>query len=146
MKCYFAAPWFSPEQAAIHARVHTVLRTSRHAMFSPKHELEVKPDDPPRVRRTAFVNNLVQIQQCDFVVAVTDYKDIGTIWECGYAFRSGKPIIYYAETLGDRPFNLMLAESGVAIIRSIEELEQFLHKIESPSDLKIVRPYEGAVE
>jgi hypothetical protein len=80
-------------------------------------------------------------------VAVTDYKDVGTIFECGYAYRSGKSIIYFAETLGDKPFNLMLAESGTIIIRSTSELNRILYNIESKSDLEKIRyEYEGAVE
>ena len=40
---------------------------------------------------------------------------MGTIWEAGYAYGIGKPVIYFAETLGDNPFNSMLSESGKGI-------------------------------
>ena len=48
-------------------------------------------------------------------MAITDEKDIGTIWEAGYAYGIGKEIVYYAETLGDNPFNVMLGKSGIGI-------------------------------
>ncbi|MEO5366714.1 MAG: nucleoside 2-deoxyribosyltransferase [Magnetococcus sp. WYHC-3] len=148
MNIYFAAPWFTPEQMDIHSRVHDVLKASRHRIFSPKHEMEVSHDAPASVRRRAFVQNLVQIQNSDFILAVTDYKDVGTIFECGYAFRSGRPILYYAETLGDRPFNLMLAESGIRVVRATTELAELLDRIESKRDLQVVsqQTYEGSIE
>lgn len=117
MKIYFAAPWFSTEQASIHKRVEQALDMTSHHIFSPKRELVVKPDDPKSIRAKAFTGNLKAIDDADLVVAVTDYKDIGTIWEAGYAYRGLKPILYYAETLGDRPFNLMLAQSGMGVVR-----------------------------
>lgn len=147
MKVYFAAPWFSPEQAAIHSKVYDVLKASRHIIFSPKHHLEVSPNADAETRRVAFVNNLVQVQQCDFVLGITDYKDVGTIFECGYAFRAGKAVVYYAETLGGGHFNLMLAESGTCIVRDTTELQTILDKLESPSDFRRLRsPYEGGIE
>jgi nucleoside 2-deoxyribosyltransferase len=147
VKIYYAAPWFSTEQADIHERVHAVLKVSRHQIFSPKHELEVRPNDSKDRRRVAFTQNLTHICAADFLVAVTDHKDVGTIFECGYAYRSGKSIIYFAETLGDKPFNLMLAESGTIVIRSTSELNRILYSIESKSDLERIRyEYEGAIE
>lgn len=126
MKIYFAAPWFSPAQQEIHDRVLTVLDESDHKIFSPRRELVVKPDDPKRIRRQAFTGNLKAIDESDLVVAVTDYKDIGTIWEAGYAYRGLKAVLYYAETLGDRQFNLMLAESGIGVVRGTDELRNVL--------------------
>lgn len=147
VRIYYAAPWFNTEQADIHARVHTILMASRHRIFSPKHELEVLPDDSKDQRRIAFTQNLTQICSADFTVAVTDYKDVGTIFECGYAYRSGKPIIYYAETLGNKSFNLMLAESGTIIVRSTSDLSRILNSIESKADIEKLRTdYEGRIE
>lgn len=147
MKIYYAAPWFSIEQADIHARVHAVLTASRHRVFSPKHEIEVHPNDTQERRRFAFTKNLTHICDSDFLVAVTDYKDVGTIFECGYAIRAGKSIIYYAETLGNNRFNLMLAESATTVVRSTTELARLLYSIESQRDLENARTeFEGAVE
>ena len=145
MKLYYAAPWFTPEQADIHSRVYKTLKTSGHNVFSPKHELEVGPDANLAVRRKAFQGNIAAILRSDIVIGVTDYKDIGTIWECGFAYACGVAIIYYAETLGDRPFNLMLAQSGLRVVRNCADLLDLLVKIRSTSDLQEVE-YEGKVE
>ena len=56
------------------------------------------------------------------VFAVTDGKDMGTIWEAGYAYGIDKPVLYYAETLGNNQFNLMLAESGKDVFLSQDEV------------------------
>ena len=64
------------------------------------------------------------IKSCVIIFAITDGKDMGTIWEAGFAngYNAGmedsepfKPIIivYYWETLGPNGlFTLMLAQSG----------------------------------
>lgn len=147
MQIYFAAPWFTPEQADIHERVYQTLITSPHKVFSPKHAIKLDTQAPRALRRSAFASNLANIMSADLVVAVTDYKDVGTVFECGYAFRSGKFILYYAETLGTRPFNLMLAESGVSIVRSTQELSNWIYKARSKEDMLDMRAeYEGGVE
>ena len=67
---------------------------------------------------------------------------MGTIWEAGVAYQSKKPIIYYAETLGDKPFNLMLAMTG-KVAKNENELLMLLNQ-----DLKFekVNNFEGKVE
>ena len=47
---------------------------------------------------------------------------MGTIWEAGYAYGINKPVIYFAETLGDNKFNLMLAQSGRDVFMSQDEV------------------------
>jgi len=126
MRIYLAAPWFSPEQEIIHNKVLRALDSTDHKTFAPRRELVVQPDDPEIIRRRAFSGNLEAIERSELIVAITDYKDIGTIWEAGYAYRCIKPILYYAETLGDRPFNLMLAQSGIGVVRDTVELLDIL--------------------
>ena len=47
---------------------------------------------------------------------------MGTIWEAGFAYGINKPVIYFAETLGDNQFNLMLAQSGRDVFTSQDEV------------------------
>ena len=53
--------------------------------------------------------------------AVTNGKDMGTLFECGYAFANKIPLIYFAEGL-DGQFNLMLARSAVAVFTDIKDV------------------------
>ena len=57
--------------------------------------------------------------------------------ESGYAYclrrKSGKApiIVYYAETLGDKGFNLMLAQSADIVITKYEDLDNLPSMIEN---------------
>lgn len=112
-KCYLASPFFNDEQIAREIKLRMKLRQLDFDVYAPKENgvLNIKSsnDDQEKI----FKDNIDAINQCDFVFAITDGKDIGTIWETGYAYAIGKPIVYYAETLGLNPFNVMLARSGV---------------------------------
>lgn len=146
MQIYLAAPWFTPTQEDIHDRVLAVLDFSPHRIFSPRRELEVRPDDSDIIQRQAFSGNLRAISGSDMLVAVTDYKDIGTVWECGYAYRAHIPVLYYAETLGDRSFNLMLAQSGIGVVRSTDQLKEVMY-LSTLDDIKRCAPtYAGKVQ
>lgn len=66
-----------------------------------------------------FKGNIDHIDSAGLVIASTVDKDMGTIWECGYAFSKGIPIVYY--TPGIDKVNLMLAKSG-KVAKTTEEL------------------------
>lgn len=122
--CYVAAPFFNPDQITRVALVETLLEKHGLTYFSPRKQSAIGPISSPEVRKKSFEMNIEGIETSDFVIAITDGKDMGTIFEAGHAFASGIPVIYVAFTLGkDGLFNLMLAESGKAACRTIEELE-----------------------
>jgi len=111
MKVYVAAGWFTPDQEAARAQILHVLRGAGVQVYSPKDDgLYVKGDDPSKV----FNTNLTEILKCDLVVASTEGKDMGTLFECGFAYSMRVPIVYYY--LGDGPFNLMLAASATEVV------------------------------
>ena len=63
------------------------------------------------------------------MVCVTDDKDVGTIWEAGYAFARRVPILYV--WLGYEPhmkFNIMLAASGKTVVHTYED---FVHQLQN---------------
>jgi len=66
-----------------------------------------------------FTSNIEHIDSAGLVIASTVDKDMGTIWECGYAFAKGIPIVYY--TPGIDKVNLMLLKSG-KVAKTVEEL------------------------
>ena len=74
--------------------------------------------------------------------------DAGTMVEVGYAYRmrreSGKkPImVYYAETLGNAPFNLMLAQSADIVITNYDDLANLPKLIEENKTVD----YKGMIE
>ena len=61
-----------------------------------------------------FSGNLHHIETADFLIVNTRDKDIGTIWEAGYAYANEVPIVYFCAGLPEgAKFNLMLARSGI---------------------------------
>ena len=146
MKIYFAGGWFSPAQEEEHTRVGNFLKRHENLeVFNPRtaggdFKVGKETDHMTQV----LLNNCKSIDEADLVVAITDYKDMGTLWECGYAYAKQKPVIYYCETLGNKPFNLMLAKTG-KVARDIDELENLLVDKDSYV-FKQVHSFDGLVE
>lgn len=133
-KVYFASPWFTPEQEEREERLKAKLRSLGFNVHSPKETAVCGAISDPETRRAIFQGNIDAIESCDIVFAITDGKDMGTIWEAGYAYGLNsnatdcgyKPIkiVYYCETLGNGLFNLMLAQSGDIIITKFEDVDK----------------------
>lgn len=135
-KVYFASPWFTPEQEEREERLKAKLRSLGFVVHSPKEEAVCGAISDVKTRQKIFQGNIDAINDCDIVFAITDGKDMGTIWEAGYAYGHNvaaisedawyKPIkiVYYCETLGDGQFNLMLAQSGDIIITKFEDMDK----------------------
>ena len=133
-KVYFASPWFTPEQEEREERLKAKLRSLGFEVHSPKETAVCGAISDPETRQKIFDGNIQAINDCDIVFAVTDGKDMGTIWEAGYAYGYNerqvvagydlKKIVYYCETLGNGLFNLMLAQSGDIIITKFEDVDK----------------------
>lgn len=119
---YFASPFFNPEQVEREERMIKHLRSLGFRVFSPKENCHLDAKADSKSRQDVFKANCESINNSRAVFAVTDGKDMGTIWEAGYAYGINKPILYYAETLGNNLFNLMLAESGRDVFLSQDEV------------------------
>lgn len=119
---YLASPFFKDSQIQREEIVKTILREHGHKVYSPKENGILTPDATDEVRTKIFKENCEAIQKSRRILAITDEKDIGTIWEAGYAYGIGKEIVYYAETLGNNPFNVMLGKSGIGIFTNYDDL------------------------
>jgi hypothetical protein len=133
-KIYFASPWFTPEQEEREERLKAKLRSLGFEVHSPKEEAVCGAISDQETREKIFMGNIWAINDCDIVFVVTDGKDMGTIWEAGYAYGYNerqravgyepKKIVYYCETLGNGLFNLMLAQSGDIVITEFEGVDK----------------------
>ncbi len=120
---YLASPFFNEDQIEREERIKSMLRTYGYKVYSPReHGVVGNLSDSVAVQET-FNSNVEAINNSKKVLAITDRKDMGTIWEAGYAYGKGIPIVYYAETLGDNPFNIMLSESGIGIYTDQKKFE-----------------------
>jgi nucleoside deoxyribosyltransferase len=135
---YIAGPFFTPEQINIVEGVKQVLDTLGWSYYSPKDDnlfVEGQGMSPKEVLNT----NCDSIAQNNIVIAITDGKDVGTMWECGYAFAHGKTILYvWLSRKEGQKFNLMLAASG-EVVHSYEDLATYLTTGVAPT-------YEGPIE
>ena len=144
-KIYFAGGWFDKEQEERHTRIYDALKLHSDLMiFNPRLSGEVTTGDTDEKFSSILKNNIYNLNECDLVVAITDKKDMGTIWETGYAYAIKKPIIYYCETLNGKPFNLMLAKTGLVATN-----EGHLHALLNDPfsyEFKENHAYEGDIE
>lgn len=119
---YFASPFFRPDQVEREERLKTHLRKMGFKVFSPKESCHLAPTASAESQDKVFNDNVNAIRNSAGIFAITDTKDMGTIWEAGYGFGLNKPIIYFAETLGNNMFNLMLAKSGRAVFTDQDQV------------------------
>ena len=119
---YLASPFFKDTQIQREEAVKNALRNEGYTVYSPRENGVLTPDATDEVRTKIFKENCEAIQKSHRILAITDEKDIGTIWEAGYAYGIGKEVVYYAETLGDNPFNVMLGKSGIGIFTNYNDL------------------------
>ena len=143
-KIYLAGGWFTPEMEEEHSRIYKLLK-DKFNVFNPKLASLITKDATKRQINSTLASNITNIDTADIVVVIYDRKDTGTIWEAGYAYAKGKPIVYYAETLNGKPFNLMLARTG-HFAKDETELLAILKDDSSYSFKQIYESYEGEIE
>lgn len=114
---YLASPFFNEEQIRREENIKKTLRGYGFSVYAPREHGIVGSLASQEAVTSTFNSNVEAINNSRMVLAITDGKDMGTIWEAGYAYGNNIPIVYYAETLGNNPFNIMLSESGVGIFK-----------------------------
>ena len=146
-KIYYGCGWFSEKASEEEQRVKAKLKDLGFEVFSPRDFFVLKPDASEEERNKIFAENIKQITACDIFFGVTDYKDMGTIWECGAAFGINyqtaykRKIVYYCETLPEgAPFNVMLGKSADVVITKFEDLDKLSEWLETG------HKYEGKVQ
>lgn len=165
-KIYFASPWFTAAQLERETRLIARLRELGFEVFSPRESSNISGSFADKaVQEATFNMNIVNIDNCDILFAVTDGKqgictepdrygqpmqaiDPGTMVEVGYAYHkrratNEKPImVYYAETLGNNQFNLMLARSADIVITNYDDLAKLPEYIDNCTKVE----YNGMIE
>lgn len=146
-KIYLAAGWFNPVQAEELTKLEEICDSrSWIDLASPRRIFVCPPDAPKEVQDETFSGNLHHIETADFLIVNTRDKDIGTIWEAGYAHAKDVPIVYFCNGLpAGAKFNLMLARSGVKVCTSFDQLEDYLNRVYESGYL-INEPYDKEIE
>jgi len=146
-RIYLASPWFNDAQMQRMQDTLQVLREvwesqgENRRVYAPYYDLLCPPDADEETRDKVYEANVRESAYSDIIVAVTDEKDLGTIFELGYSACArdvslvnpdsvedvaGPVLVGVALTLGDRPFNLMLAKGLDVVCRTLGELRAYL--------------------
>jgi nucleoside 2-deoxyribosyltransferase len=139
---YLAAGWFSHEQEQARQEIYDSLKSLGFKFYSPKEDCLYRPGGIVSSFEV-FKENIQQIAHADFVVASTEGKDMGTLFECGVAYQMRKPIIYYFKSEGK--FNLMLAESAIAVCQTRAQLHDCLRHVQTTGKIK-EKYFKGEIE
>ena len=147
-KIYLASGWFNSiqdqELTILEKMFHQ--RSEHFELSSPRRIFVCPPSAPKSVQLETFEGNLHHIKTADFLLVNTRDKDIGTIWEAGYAHASNIPIVYFCAGLPEgAKFNLMLARSGIKVCTSFEQLENYLDRAIESGELPY-EPYDQEIE
>jgi nucleoside deoxyribosyltransferase len=120
MRLFLAGPFFSDEEVARLDKVKKALEREGFEVYSAYHRNSRIDLGKPEEKRRRFRLLCKRIRESDGVFAVLDGRDPGTIWEMGYAFASGKPVVAFCE-LGPF-FSLMVDQSCTCLsgLRSID--------------------------
>ena len=148
MKVYLASGWFNPTQAEELTMLENIFdnRSDHFELASPRRIFVCPPNASKSVQDETFEGNLFHIKTADFLLVNTRDKDIGTIWEAGYAYAFNKPIVYFCAGLpSGAKFNLMLARSGIKVCTSFEDLEEYLSRVIETKSLPL-EPYDKSIE
>jgi len=146
-KIYLASGWFNPTQAEELTRLEEICDSRAWIdLASPRRIFVCPPNAPKETQDATFDGNLHHIKTADFLIVNTRDKDIGTIWEAGYAYANEVPIVYFCQGLPQgAKFNLMLARSGVKVCTSFDQLENYLDRCFELGQL-INEPYDQEIE
>jgi len=142
---YLAGPWFTPEQDELLQKLKQMLDKVGLSYYSPKDECLFE-NGKGMDAQAILKMNVNAIKDADYVLAITDGKDVGTIWECGYAFAECVPIIYvWVGRQSGQKFNLMLAASGQTVCCSYDEVYHALQELAFTGRVP-VSTYDGEIE
>lgn len=144
MKVYLASGWFTPKAAEEVEALENLLGELGLNVASPRKIFVCPPGAPLDVQKDTFKGNVEHIRTADFVLCNTRDKDMGTIFEAGVAFNANVPIVYFAQGLTGN-FNLMLAQSGVKVTSSYDELRSYLTRCISEGKI-LFEPFYGEIE
>lgn len=128
MKIYIASPFFNEEELNFVKRIENVLEYNGISFYSPRLDGILK--DMPKEQRmkatkTIYDNNVKNIITTDMMVAVIDNRDVGTMFEIGYAAALGKKIITL--TNNDFMVNVMLKECVFTHLTDVNKLPDAVH-------------------
>lgn len=150
-KVYIAAPFFNPVQLAFVKRIENLLTENSINFFSPRLEgvvmnfKNMSKDEKHRETKRIYDANIEHINDCDYMIAVIDDHDTGTMFEIGYhsalkatelesAGYSDRKII--TTTDNNYGLNIMLMHGVTCHIMGTERLIEVLHALAADEEVE----------
>ncbi len=149
LKIYLSGGWFDPFQEKALTYLEEFLGSkAEFEVFSPRKEIIISNVADLKQQKYVFDMNVKNIDECDVVISSTVSKDMGTLFENGYAYAKGKPVIYtfFDERFSDAKFNVMLSMSGMACFTDKKEFESFMNQLTPKNYLVLRDNWQGQVE
>lgn len=145
-KVYMASGWFTPNTDKILSSLESLLTMlpGVDPYFPRIHGVKLSPGEmnDKHLREKVFTENLVHIEQADFLIANLDgsdsYYDTGTVYEVGYAMAAGVPVIGFDLSGKSKEVFKGLVYGFLNWCSSYEELTRLLFSITSVSKNKIL--------
>ena len=125
-KWFISGPFFNKEQIDRIERIKKIFESFNIKYFSPKDMCILSPSASAEERAKVFLKDINELRKTEIDLVITDGKDMGTLFEAGFSFANKIPIVYFCETLKNSNFNLMLAQSGIKVCKSEQELIDFI--------------------
>ena len=119
MKVYIAGPFFSKEQKETINKIERLLKARDTHFYSPMRDGVIGEMEKPNFD-LIYKNNVDNVADCTTMIAVIDDRDMGTIFEMGYAAALGKDIITYSSK--DYGLNVMIERCVRYHARSIGQV------------------------
>ena len=123
MIVYIASPFFKPDELERIQIIEKMIVSRGHEVISPRNFGILPPKASLEIRAKVFAKNTQSIDKSNLVLALLQSDDTGTIWEIGYAYGVGVPVIGMCS---QDKINLMLAQSFAGFVRNNTELTDFL--------------------
>ena len=131
---YLAAGFFNDKQNEALQQVIDVCETLGLKTYEPRRDsVQIGKNPTEEERQLNFDMNLDAILKSRFVIASTEGKDMGTIFEVGFAYANHIPVFGFAPFIPEgMPFNLMLAQSMQEVFLSKKEMKDYFESFALP--------------
>ena len=122
MYIYLAGPFFKPHEVEAISKIEKELTDKEILFYSPRWEgvlITQSEEEKQANKKRIYDRNVEMISGASKVLAIIDDRDIGTIWEMGFATGLKIPVI----TISSQSYglNVMLAESVQAHVLNIND-------------------------
>jgi len=122
---YLAAGFFTEEQLTVCKAVEDLFEESPWRLHSPRQVLTLEKDASAVKRSDVFSGNLNALRGSAFVLARIDDFDPGVLWEMGWAYHAGVPVVAFT-THAARGLNVMLQCAVEGFVQGLHNVRRLV--------------------